>query len=150
MWNLNWNAIFPIDYDMQNRIWWWPHCPIFWSQDWTDLLHFQTFKKYILPFGEVKQCEHPGDEGKNFCPLCLIDVSVIAIHASGGGGGGVQLETDSFICDMTKQQSWESFSKFPLCARRILRNQHFHFFLIWLNHFYSTFLQIILYLMRYA
>ena len=25
--------------------------------------------------------------GKNFCPLCLIDVSVIAIHASGGGGG---------------------------------------------------------------
>ena len=51
-------------------------------------MHFQTFKKYILPFGEIKQCEHPGDEGKNFCPLCLIDVSVIAIHASGGGGGG--------------------------------------------------------------
>ena len=35
----------------------------------------------------------PGDEGKNFCPLCLIDVSIIAIHASGGGGGAVQLET---------------------------------------------------------
>ena len=39
----------------------------------------------------------------NFCPLCLVDVSVIVIHAS--GGGGVQLETDSFICDMTKHQS---------------------------------------------
>ena len=48
-----------------------------------------------------------GYEGKNFCPLCLIDVSVTAIHASGwgGGGGGIQLETDSFSCDITKHQS---------------------------------------------
>ena len=42
--------------------------------------------------------EHPGDEGKNFCPLCLIDVSVIAIHASGGGGGGFNWrQTLSFV-----------------------------------------------------
>ena len=42
--------------------------------------------------------------GEDFCLLCLIDVSIIAIHASGRGGGGggeSQLETDSFICDMT-------------------------------------------------
>ena len=39
---------------------------------------------------------------EDFRLLCLIDVSLIAIHASGGGGGGggCQLETDSFICDM--------------------------------------------------
>ena len=44
----------------------------------------------------------------NVCLLCLIGVSVIAIHVSGGGGGGGggggQLETDSFICDMTKRK----------------------------------------------
>ena len=37
---------------------------------------------------------------EDFRLLCLIDVSIIAIHASGGGGGGGQLETDSFISDM--------------------------------------------------
>ena len=43
-----------------------------------------------------------GMRGRTVFPLCLIDASVIAIHAfGGGGGGGVQLETDSFICDMT-------------------------------------------------
>ena len=40
--------------------------------------------------------------GEDFRLLCLIDVSIIAIHASGRGGGGEsQLETDSYICDMT-------------------------------------------------
>ena len=63
---------------------------------------FKHLRNIDLPFGEIKQCEHPGDQGKNFCPLRLIDFSVIAIHAY---GGGVQLETDSFICDMTKHQS---------------------------------------------
>ena len=44
-------------------------------------------KTWILPFGEVQQYVHPGDEGKNFCLLCLIDVSIIAICVFGGGGG---------------------------------------------------------------
>ena len=38
------------------------------------------------------ELSHPGDEGRNFCLLCLIDVSLIAIRVF--GGGGVQLETD--------------------------------------------------------
>ena len=54
-----------------------------------DLLHFQKCKTWILPFGEVQQYVHPGDEGKNFCLLSLIDVSIIAIHVFGRGGGGV-------------------------------------------------------------
>ena len=62
-----------------------------------------------------------------------------------------QLETDSFICDMTKHQSWESFSKFPLLrSSNSQKSTLSFFFLIWLNHSYSTFLQIIPYLMRYA
>ena len=43
-----------------------------------DLLHFQTCKTWILPFKEVQQYGHPGDEGQNVCLLCLIDVSKIA------------------------------------------------------------------------
>ena len=31
---------------------------------------------------------HPGDEDKNFCVLCLIDVSILAIHIFMGWGGG--------------------------------------------------------------
>ena len=39
---------------------------------------------------------------EDFRVLWLIDVSIIAIHASGGGGGGGgQLETDPFNCDVT-------------------------------------------------
>ena len=42
------------------------------------------------------QCEHPGDEGKNFCQLWLIDVSLIAMHASRGGGFN-RRQTLSFV-----------------------------------------------------
>ena len=64
------------------------------TMDCMDHLHFQTCKTWILPFGEVQQYVHPGDEGKNLCVLCLIDhdVSIIAIHVF--GGGWVQLEMD--------------------------------------------------------
>ena len=51
---------------MLTQIWGWPHCLLFWSPDCMDLLHFQTCKTWILPFGEVQQYVHPEDEGKFF------------------------------------------------------------------------------------
>ena len=53
-------------YQMQTQIWEWPYSLLFWLPDCMDLLHFQTCKTWILPFGEVQQYVHPGDEGKNF------------------------------------------------------------------------------------
>ena len=54
-----------------------------------SLLHFQTCKTWILPFEEVQKYV---DEGQNLCLLCLIDVSTIAIHILGLGGGGESIE----------------------------------------------------------
>ena len=81
-------AIYLIVYQIQTQIWGWPYCLLFWSPDCMDLLHFQTCKTWILPFGEVQQYAHPWDEGKNVCLLCQIDVCIIARHVFGGGGGG--------------------------------------------------------------
>ena len=49
-----------------------------------DLLHVQTYKLWILPFGEDKQYEHPGDECKYISLTCLIDFSVIAMSVFWG------------------------------------------------------------------
>ena len=68
-----------------------PHCPNFGRKIERTSCTFKHLRNifYLLErFNNVNTLA--GDEGKNFCPLCLIDVSilVIAIHASGGGGGG--------------------------------------------------------------
>ena len=66
-----------------------------------DLMHFQTCKKaYFL---EVQQYGHPGDEDKNFCVLCLIDVSIIAIVQYIYSGGGGQFEMVHKIEALLKQ-----------------------------------------------
>ena len=61
---------------MQNKIWGWPYCLLFWSADCMDLLHFQPCKTWILAFGEVQQYAHPGDEGRNCCLICLTEITV--------------------------------------------------------------------------
>ena len=62
-------------------------------------------------------CIYPGDESKNFCLLCLIDVSMIAIWYLGEVGGSIG---DGL------SNSYESHSvNFPFTAGLILRNQQF-------------------------
>ena len=55
--------------------------------EWWTFSAFKHVKKTFY-FVEVQQYGHPGDEDKNFWGLCLIDVSIIAIHVFGEGGGG--------------------------------------------------------------
>ena len=48
-----------------------------------------TLSNYNLSILEIQQYGHPGDEDRNFCVLCLIDFSIIAIRVFKGGGGGM-------------------------------------------------------------
>ena len=98
------------------------YCLLFWSPDCLDLLHFQTCKTWILPFGEVQLYAHPWDEGKNFCLLCLIAVSIIAcILFFWGGGGG----RGGSIRDGLSNRYENHSVRFSFSAGLILRNQQF-------------------------
>ena len=110
-----------------------------------------TFKHLRTIFYLLERFNNVNTLGLSGKTLYLIDVSVIAIHASGGGGGGGGGGGFNWTQTLSKHQSWESFSKFPLLRSSNSQKSTLSiFFLIWLNHFYSTFLQIILYLMRSA